>query len=1027
MKYFCRTLLTFWSILIHLFSLSILKSIWFTPNITVFASGNETEHLALLKFKESISNDPSRIMLSWNTSTHFCNWHGITCNSVLQRVTELNLKGYKLKGFISPYVGNLSHMTYFNIGNNSFYGEIPHEIGKLSKLQYLSVANNLLLEGKFPSNLTACTGLKILHLYGNNLTGEIPVEILSLQKLQQLILWKNNFSGRIPSFMGNLSSLIYLSLSVNNFNENIPQEICRLKRLTFLSLDINKLTGVFPSCLYNMSSLTVFSANQNQLNGSLPSNMFHTLSNLQALYIDGNQISGPIPSSIANASTLSILGMDDNNIYGQVPSMGKQRHLQSLTLGLNNLGDNSPNDLEFLKSLTNCSELQVLSLAYNNFGGRLPNSLGNLSTKLSELYLGGNQISGDIPATCGNLIGLILFTMERNLIHGIIPITLAKLQKLQVLDLRGNKLSSLGTFIGNLSRLYYLDVAKNMLQGSIPPSLGNCQDLQHLDLSQNNLTGTIPLQVFNLSSLATVFSLSQNFLSGNIPEEVGNLKNLNSLYLYENRLSGHIPKTIGECIMLEELYLNGNSLQGSIPSSLASLRGLQSLDLSRNLLSGSIPSVLQSISLLQYFNVSFNMLDGEVPTKGIFSNASGIIVTGNSNLCGGISKLHLPLCPAKATKQARHHSLRLIAIIVSVVASLLILLVILTIYWMRKRSNKPSLDSPTIDQLPKVSYQSLYNGTNGFSSSNLIGSGSFSSVYKGTLEQEDKIVAIKVLNLQKKGADKSFIVECNALKNIRHRNLVPTLTCCSSTDYKGQEFKAIIFEYMTNGNLEQWIHPETPSAQHMRRLSLHQRLNITIDVASALHYLHHECEQLIIHCDIKPSNVLLNDSMVAHVGDFGIARLLSTFNHTTSGQTSTNGIKGTVGYAPPEYGERYKVSTYGDVYSFGILILEMLTGRRPTDEMFKDGQNLRNFVAVSIPNNLLQILDQRIISEYEATAVEGNCGNLNAEAEKCVVSLFRIGLACSVESPKERMNLVDVIRELNQITKVSSLLEMTIE
>ncbi|KOM26524.1 hypothetical protein LR48_Vigan284s001000 [Vigna angularis] len=884
-------------------------------------------------------------------------------------------------------------MTNFNIGDNNFHGDIPQELGQLSKLEYLSVGNNSLLVGKFPSNLTACTHLKILFLNGNNLTGEIPVEIVSLQKLQKLFLFKNNLSGRIPSFMGNISSLIHLSIGSNNFKGDIPQEICRLKSLTFLSLKSNKLTGPLPSCLYNMSSLTRISVAINQLNGSLPSNMFHSLSNLQALHIHINQFSGSIPSSITNASILSTIDMAHNNLFGQVPSLGKQIHLQYLGLNTNNLGDNSPNDLEFLKSLTNCSELQMLSLSYNNFGGRLPNSLGNLSTQLSRLYLGGNHISGDIPATCGNLIDLILFTMEQNLLDGVIPTTFEKLQKLQVLDLRGNKLSSLGTFIGNLTQLFYLDVAENMLEGSIPPSLGNCQDLQHLDLSQNNLTGTIPLEVFNLSYLADAFSLSQNLLSGNIPEEVGNLKNLNSLYLFENRLSGHIPETIGECIMLEQLYLHGNSLQGSIPSSLASLRGLQSLDLSRNLLSGPIPRVLQNISSLQYFNVSFNMLDGEVPIKGIFSNASGIIVTGNSKLCGGISKLHLPLCPVKATKQAKHHSLRLIAIIVSVVASLLILLVIVTIYWMRKRSNKPSLDSPTTDQLTKVSYQSLYNGTNGFSTSNLIGSGSFSSVYKGTLEQEDKIVAIKVLNLQKKGADKSFIVECNALKNIRHRNLVPTLTCCSSIDYKG----------------------------HTRTLSLHQRLNITMDVASALHYLHHECEQLIIHCDIKPSNVLLNDSMVAHVGDFGIARLLSTFNHTTSGQTSTNGIKGTIGYAPPEYGARYEVSTYGDVYSFGILILEMLTGRRPTDEMFKDGQNLRNFVAVSFPNNLLQILDSRIISEYEATTMEGNFCNVNPEAEKCVVSLFRIGLACSVESPKERMHLVDVIRELNQITKVSLL------
>jgi len=216
----------------------------------------------------------------------------------------------------------------------------------------------------------------------------------------------------------------------------------------------------------------------------------------------------------------------------------------------------------------------------------------------------------------------------------------------------------------------------------------------------------------------------------------------------------------------------------------------------------------------------------------------------------------------------------MIVVIVSVVSILLMVTIILTIYWMRKRNKKQNSDLPKIDPLTKVSYQDLHQGTDGFSARNLVGSGSFGSVYKGNLVSENKVVAIKVLNLQKKGAHKSFVAECNALKNIRHRNLVKILTCCSNTDYKGQEFKALVFEYMNNGSLEQWLHPDTVNAENQRMLNLEKRLNITIDIASVLHYLHHECELSIIHCDLKPSNVLLDDDMVSHVSDFGLARLL---------------------------------------------------------------------------------------------------------------------------------------------------------
>ncbi|XP_045813918.1 probable LRR receptor-like serine/threonine-protein kinase At3g47570 [Trifolium pratense] len=175
---------------------------------------------------------------------------------------------------------------------------------------------------------------------------------------------------------------------------------------------------------------------------------------------------------------------------------------------------------------------------------------------------------------------------------------------------------------------------------------------------------------------------------------------------------------------------------------------------------------------------------------------------------------------------------------------------------------------------------------------------------------------------------------------------------------------------MKNGSLEQWFHPEILSAEPPTTLDLSHRLNIIIDVASELHYLHQECEQLVIHCDLKPSNVLLDEDMVAHVSDFGIARLVSVIDGTSHKYSSTIGIKGTVGYAPPEYGMGSEVSTCGDMHSFGILMLEMLTGKRPTDEAFEDGQNLHNFVGNLFHDNLIKILGPNLISRDAEVAIE---------------------------------------------------------
>ncbi|GAU46561.1 hypothetical protein TSUD_190860 [Trifolium subterraneum] len=965
---------------------------------TATALGNDTDQLSLLRFKEAIVDDPFGILKSWNTSTYFCNWHGVTCSLKHQRVTSLNLQGYDLLGFIPPEIGNLTFLRYVNLQNNSFYGEIPQEIGHLFRLKELYLTNNT-LKGQIPTNLSSCSELRSLSLTGNRLVGKIPKELGYLTKLQVLSIGMNNLSGEIPASIGNLSSLSILILGINNLNGKLPEEIGHLRNLTHISIASNKLYGMLPFTLFNMSSLTYFSAGVNQFNGTLPANMFLTLPNLQQFGIGMNKISGPIPISISNATQLLLFNIPRNNFVGQVPTgIGNLKDIWSIAMEYNHLGSNSSKDLDFLTSLTNCTNLKVLDLNLNNFGGSLPNSIANFSDQLNQFYIGGNQITGNIPAGLGNLVNLIGLDLEFNLLTGSIPTSFGNFEKIQSLTLNVNKLSGkIPSSLGNLSQVFQLDLSNNMLEGNIPPNIGNCQMLQYLDLSNNHLSGTIPWQVIGLPSLSMLLNLSHNSLHGSLPFEIGNLKSINKLDASKNFLSGEIPATIGQCISLEYLNLQGNFFQGAMPSSLASLKGLQYLDLSQNNFSGSIPEGLESIPVLQYLNISFNRLNGEVPTEGVFRNESAISVKNNSELCGGITGLHLQ-----------------------------------PLFWKKKSHWRTSKVPSTIDHHAKISYKTLYQATNGFSSNNLIGSGGFGFVYKGILESEERVVAIKVLNLQVKGAHKSFIAECNALKSIRHRNLVKILTCCSSMDYNGNEFKALVFEYMENGSLDKWL-PHDSEIRDQPSLNLLQRLNILTDVASAIHYLHYESEQPIIHCDLKPSNILLHNDMVAHVSDFGLARILCAINGISDLQTSTIGFNGTIGYAPPEYGVGSQVSAQGDVYSFGILLLEILTRRKPTDEMFTNGMNLYSFVKVSLPDKLLEIVDSTLLPrELKQTTVptiaaeeennsDQNLSHLHPnDLKQCLVELFYIGLACSAELPRERINMKDVTRELDVIRSALS-------
>ena len=399
-----------------------------------------------------------------------------------------------------------------------------------------------------------------------------------------------------------------------------------------------------------------------------------------------------------------------------------------------------------------------------------------------------------------------------------------------------------------------------------------------------------------------MLDLSHNYLSGGVPLEVGSLINLNKLIISNNRLSGNIPSTLGQCIVLEYLEMQSNFIVGSIPQTVANLVSIKQIDISLNNLSGKIPEFFTSLRTLQDLNLSFNNFDGAVPRGGVFENAGAVSIEGNDYLCTtSIPVEGIPFCSTPVGRKEKHNSLALVIRIVlpAVVLVILVLLCVVIIYWRKRMQEKPHMQESN-EHMKKISYEDIVRATDKFSSANLIGSGSFGVVYKGSLNRQKDQVAIKIFNLNIYGADRSFIAECEALRNVCRRNLVKIITSCSSVDSTGKDFKALLFQYMPNGNLEMWLHPKALEHGGRHILTLGQRIKIGLDVAFALDYLHNQCASPLIHCDLKPSNILLDLDMTAYVTDFGLARfMLSTPNAHQDHSTSLACLKGSIGYIPP--------------------------------------------------------------------------------------------------------------------------------
>ncbi|KAH7351804.1 hypothetical protein KP509_19G015100 [Ceratopteris richardii] len=814
-----------------------------------------------------------------------------------------------------------------------------------------------------------CTGNRVTQLQFQNvgLIGTLPASLNRLSNLETIALQGNSFSGDLPTFSG-LSKLTTAYLGSQQFT-SIPGDFFRgLSSLSILNLEDNPLNAStgwsLPEDLASISSLTSLSLTNTTLRGAIPG-FLGNLSSLQELRLAYNQLSGYIPDSFANLAQLS-------------------------RLELNNQGPPGPlsGSILFVGSMPS---LKTLWLQVNSFSGTIPSELGS-AVSLTECRLNDNELVGFIPSTFAASSSLQYLSLQNNKLIGSLPI------------IPSIKNLSNYTYSGN-------DFCIEKVGSSCGPEVTALLSF----LEGVNFPGKLLESWVGNDPCSSWQGITCDFSD----------KSVTAINLPKSQLSGTISPSLGNLTSLSKLVLSGNNLTGTIPESLTKLKSLVLVDVRDNNLYGPVPT--------------FNSSQVKLDTSG---NANIGINMPDSGGSSPRSDSNGALSPANNDKSS--FSGGVIAGIIIGACALIIASIIIGILLYRRRRRIHRVGSPNTTYLQPatqgrggsadvvkitvtpntanglhtninnegssenvqvlevgnlvISIELLRNVTNNFSEENVLGKGGFGVVYKGELDDGTKIAVKRMIAsvVSNKGLDE-FQAEIAVLTKVRHRHLVALLGYC----IEGNE-RLLVYEYMPNGTLSQ--HLFEWKRLNLAPLSWDRRLSIALDMARGVEYLHGLAHKSFIHRDLKPSNVLLGDDYRAKVSDFGLVKL------APEGKTSVETrLAGTFGYLAPEYAVTGRVTTKADVFSFGVMLMELLTGRKALDESQPEERMhlvtwFRPLVGGKEPKeSLFQVIDPAI--------------QVNSETSQSILVVAELAGHCTAREAHNRPDMSHAVNVLSPLVE----------